>query len=276
MARTFVSALALAWVLLLPAQAGSAPPAPEISVLIERISLALGGSEGGREVLESQNELDFVFRRTVRDSITTRELTADHRLVMRRSDGQLRLDIRMVEGSGKDSAAVVDGDAAWVLVGGALHEAEADVVEGQLREFSPARLFSVPLALASEGRQILGDAALTVAGRVDDRGKARFILVGLDASGMETARLEVDARSYRPLEVAFRSPSGEVVYRYGDYREVAEGLIVPFEREFLRNGIRISRTEVYRLGLRIPADARRFDREERDLPKLDLPRKSTD
>ncbi len=276
MARTFVPAAALVWVLLLPAQAGSAPVAPEIGVLIERISLALGGPDGGRQALESQDELDFVFRRTVRDSITTRELTADHRLVVRRSESQLRLDIRMVEGKGKDSAAVVDGDAAWLVVDGALHEAEADVVSAQLQEFSPARLFSVPLALATEGRQILGDAALTVAGRVDDRGKARFILVGLDASGLETARLEVDARSYRPLEVAFRSPSGEVVYRYGDYREVAEGLIVPFEREFLSYGIRMLRTEVHRLGLRIPADARHFAREERDLPELDLPRKPVD
>jgi hypothetical protein len=180
----------------------------------------------------------------------------------------------MVDGDGKDSAAVVDGETAWLVVGGDKHDAQADVVTGRLVEFSPERLFSVPLALASEGRQILGDAALSVVGRVDDKGKGRFILLGTDADGTETARLEVDAHTYQPLEVAFRSPSGEVVYRYGDYRQIADGLIVPFEREFLRNGIRISRTEVKRLSLHVPADADRFDPDKRLLPKLKMGPKS--
>ena len=251
---------------LLPSAALAGPAAPEIGVLIGRISQALGGAEGGAPVLSAQEEIDFLFRRTVRDAVTTKELTADHRYVSLDSGARLRLDIRMVDGDGKDSAAVVDGDAAWLLVDGDKHGAQADVVAGRLAEFSPARLFSVPLALASEGKQILGDAALSVVGRVDDKGKGRFILLGTDADGNETARLEVDAHSYQPLEVAFRSPSGEVVYRYGDYRQVAPGLIVPFEREFLRNGIRISRTEVKRLALHVPDDPSRFDPESRSLP----------
>ena len=260
--------------LLLPTPAVAGPAAPEIGVLIGRISQALGGSEGGAPVLEAQDQVEFVFRRTVRDAVTTKELTADHRYVSLEGGERLRLDIRMVDGEGKDSAAVVDGDQAWLLVEGEKHDAEADVVTGRLIEFSPERLFSVPLALASEGKQILGDAALSVVGRVDDKGKGRFILLGTDAEGNETARLEVDAHSYQPLEVAFRSPSGEVVYRYGDYRQVADGLIVPFEREFLRNGIRISRTEVRRLSLHVPADPDRFDSSKRVLLKLKMGGKS--
>lgn len=237
---------------------GAPPAAPEIGVLIERISRALGGPDGGRAVLEAEAELEFVFRRTVRDAITTKELTADHRYVVAR--GGRRLDIRMVKGDGTDSAVVVEGEEAWVISGGALHEADASLVLPRLEEFSPSRIFSVPLALATEGRQILGDAELAVVGRVDDHGKSRFILVGQDEAGVETARLEVDARTYRPIEVAFRSPSGEVVYRYDDYREIAPGLVVPFSREFLRNGNRVSRTDISRLGFRAPADPARFDR----------------
>lgn len=259
---------------LLPATALAGPAAPEIGVLIGRISQALGGPDGGAPVLEKQKEIDFLFRRTVRDAVTTKELTADHRFVRLERGNRLRLDIRMVDGDGKDSAAVVDGDGAWLIVKGDKHDAEADVVAGRLTEFSPERLFSVPLALASEGKQILGDAALSVVGRVDDKGKGRFILVGTDAEGNETARLEVDAHTYQPLEVAFRSPSGEVVYRYGDYREITDGLIVPFEREFLRNGIRISRTVVKRLSLRVPDDPDRFDAGKRALPKLKMGPKS--
>lgn len=259
---------------LLPATGHAGPAAPEIGVLIGRISQALGGPDGGAPVLEGQSSIDFLFRRTVRDAVTTKELTADHRYVSLDAGERLRLDIRMVDGDGKDSAAVVDGDSAWLIVQGDKHDAEVDVVSGRLTEFSPDRLFSVPLALASEGEQILGDAALSVVGRVDDRGKGRFILLGTDAEGNETARLEVDAHTYQPLEVAFRSLSGEVVYRYADYRQITEGLIVPFEREFLRNGIRISRTEVKRLALRVPDDPDRFDPGNRHLPKLKMGPKS--
>jgi len=235
------------------------PAAPEMGVLIERISQALGGADGGRLALEREDQLEFVFRRTIRNSITRKELTADHRFVAA-GEGRQRLDIRMQDGKGKDSAVVVDGAAAWVIADGEAHDIDAASASSRLLEFAPARLFSVPLSLATDGRQILGDAALEVAGRIDDSGQSRFVLVGKDAEGNETARLEVDARNYLPLEVAFQSRSGEVVYRYGDYREVSDGLVVPFEREFLRNGIRVSRTEVSRLGFRAGDDPDRFDR----------------
>lgn len=257
MSRAFAAVIAVCLLVSVPSLA--TPAAPEMSVLIQRISQALGGSDGGRTVLDRQKQFDFVFRRTIRDSITRKELTADHRYTVV-AEGRQRLDIRMKEGEGKDSAVVLDGDAAWVIADGEAHDIEVATAASRLREFAPERLFSVPLSLATDGRQILGDAALTVAGRVDDSGTSRFVLVGKDSEGNETARLEVDARNYLPLEVAFQSRSGEVVYRYGDYREVADGLVVPFEREFLRNGIRVSRTEVTRLGFRAGDDPDRFDR----------------
>ncbi len=253
--------------LLVAAPTSAGPAAPEMSVLIERISRALGGPQGGGAVLEAERELEFVFDRTIRDSVTRKELTARHRYVVAGAD-RIRLDIRIRKGDGQDSAVVLDGDDAWVVADGAAHDADASTVRTRLGEFAPGRLFSVPLALATDGRQILGDAALSVAGRVDDAGQSRFILVGQDADGKETARLEVDARNYLPLEVAFASRSGEVVYRYGDYREVADGLVVPFEREFLRNGIRVSRTIVHRLGFRTSEDPARFDRSVVSLKKL--------
>ncbi|MCP4872185.1 MAG: hypothetical protein GY898_26075 [Proteobacteria bacterium] len=253
------SAAVIALLLIAAVPSFATPAAPEMSVLIQRISQALGGADGGRVVLEKQGQFEFVFRRTIRDSITRKELTADHRYVFV-ADGQERLDIRMKKGEGTDSAVVLNGDAAWVIAEGEAHDIDPATADSRLREFAPERLFSVPLSLATDGRQILGDAALTVAGRVDESGQSRFVLVGKDSEGNETARLEVDARNYLPLEVAFQSRSGEVVYRYGDYREVADGLVVPFEREFLRNGIRVSRTEVTRLGFRAGEDLDRFDR----------------
>jgi hypothetical protein len=95
--------------------------------------------------------------------------------------------------------------------------------------------------------------------KVVDRGGGRLVLVAVDEEGAETARLEVDARNYRPISVSFRSPAGLIAYQYGDYREVAPGLIVPFEREFSRNGRTVSVTQVLRFRLRVPSEPSRFD-----------------
>lgn len=254
--------------LLLPATAWAqaGPAAPEIGVLIERISLALGGARGGSRVLDAAPELHFVFERTVRDSTTRQDWTAVHGYAVL-PGGRRRLDLRVRGDKGVDSAAVVDGEAAWVIVDGEAHDLEPAAAEARMNEFTPARLFSVPLALAAEGRQILGDAALEVAARVDEGGNARFILVG--GEGEDSVRLEVDARTYLPLEVAFKSPSGDVAYRYGRYKEVSKGLVVPFEREFHRNGILVSKTSVTRFKLQGPDDPALFDRSQVALKSLD-------
>ncbi len=260
--------------LLLPASATAqaGPAAPEIGVLIERISLALGGQKGGAQVLEAADELHFVFERTVRDSTTRKEWTATHGYVVLEDGKKRRLDLRVQGDKGVDSASVVSGSSAWLIVDGESHDLQPAAADARMGEFTPARLFSVPLALAAEGRQILGDAALEVAARVDEGGAARFILVG--GQGEDSVRLEVDARTYLPLEVAFKSPSGDVAYRYGRYKEVRKGLVVPFEREFHRNGILVSKTSVTRFKLEAPTGQGLFDRSRVDLAPLDRPGKS--
>jgi hypothetical protein len=263
-----VASLGLPASLLVVPAPSLASDAPDIAVLIERISLSLGGAEGGGRVLEAAKELDFVFRGTVRDGQSGTVFTAAHRYLMLDGGRRRRLDIRVESGEGKDSASVIDGERGWLVVDGARHDVEPAAIESRLPEFSPAMIFSVPLALATEGRQILGDAALSVVERVESGGGARFVLIGTGVDGRETARLEVDAKTYRPLEVSFQSPAGHVTYRYEDYREVAKGLIVPFKREFIRNGVRIGTTEVLRFGLRVPAEPGLFDPAVLELPPL--------
>jgi len=232
----------------------SAAPVSDQKSLAEGVSDALG--EGAPRLAQATT-LDFVFERTVRDSVSTKETTAVHRYLRAAGSRRQRLDIRV--SGGTDSAAVIDGDAAWLIVDGKHHDADVAAVAARLPEFAPERIFSVPLALATEGTRILGVEALSFGEEVDDAGKRRFVLVGTDGDGKETARLEVDARTLLPLQVAFESPAGFVVYRYRDYREVAPGLTLPFEREFLRNGIRISTTRVRRLSLDGAADESSFD-----------------
>jgi len=271
LARAMVSARAagaLVLLLLLSSPTGAAPDGPELNALIERISLALGGQDGGQSVLDQAKSYAFTFRRTIKDGPAGRQVTADHRYLFHRGGERVRLDIRIRSGKGKDSATVIVGEDAWLLAEGERHTVDPATAGGRLGEFTPQWLFSVPLALATDGRQLLGGASLSLVGRVREEGGSRFILVGSGPDGEETARIEIDARSYRPVEIAFRSSGGNVVYRYGDYREVARGLILPFRREFLRNGIEVSSTEVFQLKLSKVGDSSLFDPAVLELPGL--------
>lgn len=263
MRRSLAPLLVLAF-LLTPTllTAGDVPP---LDALVGRISMSLGGTEGGAVVLEKQSAWDLAFRRTIKDSHSNDEVAADHRYVWLDHGARRRLDIRIVDGEGKDSASVITADGAWLVVDSAVHDVEREAALAQLTEFDPLRLYSVPFALGAEGRQILNAASLSAAEKDGDR----FVLIGRDEDGNETSRLEVNARTYRPLMVQFQSSSGLVEYRYGAYKEVADGLLIPFEREFWRNGTRISRTEVSRFKLASPKDAAQlFERSNAKLAPL--------
>lgn len=263
MSRPFAVVLGL--VLLLGPPSARAADVPPLDALVGRISMSLGGAEGGARVLEQAPAFELVFRRTIKDSHSNDELTADHRYVWLESGTRRRLDIRVVEGEGKDSASVIVGEDAWLLVDDAAHHVDKEAARAQLTEFDPMRLYSVPFALGAEGRQILGAASLSAAEKDGDR----FVLIGRDENDEETSRLEVDARSYHPRMVQFQSSSGLVEYRYSDYREVADGLLIPFHREFWRNGTRISTTDLSRFRLASPKDlSTLFDRAVVKLPPL--------
>ncbi|MCO4774221.1 MAG: hypothetical protein KDA24_29610 [Deltaproteobacteria bacterium] len=264
-------ALPLAGLLLLGAGSAVATDAPPLDALVGRVSMSLGGPTGGLKTLEGAPAIELVFRRTVRDSHSAAEITADHRYV--EVGAKRRIDVRVVDGDGTDSAAIVS-DSSWMIVDGATHTVEATAVEAQMGEFGPRRLWSVPFALASEGREILNAASLEVVGRGDgESGSEVLVMVGKNEEGEETSRVEVDAKSYRPTNVQFVSSSGKVEYRYGDYREIADGLVVPFSREFLRNGSRVSRTDVTSLSLRPPKEvARLFDEAVTKLSPLPVPK----
>ncbi len=255
-------------VLLLPNLAAALGGAPRVGVLIERVSLALGGDGGGVRVLEKARVIDVTYRRSIKESAEGKSLVAVHRYLRVKKGKRSRLDIRIRSGIGKDSATIVTGGKAWLMVDNESHEVNRAAVATRLDEFSPQRLFSVPLALAADGPEMLKGAALTLAGRVNEGGSSRFILVGTGSDGTETARMEVDARSYRPAEVAFRSASGDIVYRYSDYREVSPGLIIPYRREFLRNGILLSTTEVLRFKINGRVNDAAFDTSSKKLGAL--------
>ena len=230
----------------LPRAAVAQADTPKLGVVAQRVSQALGGPRGGLSQIDRARELDFVFVREVRDSWSHKPIVASHRLLRMQGGTRLRLDVRVSGEEGVDSASVIDGSSAWVLAEDEKHDADPAALRSRLAEFRPERLFAVPLSLAEGARDVLFEASLRVTRRSPEEG-GQLVLVGEGTDGGDT-RIVLDA-NYRPVEVAFRSLSGPVVYRYDDYREVAPGLIIPFIREFHRNGKRVERTTVRRFWL---------------------------
>jgi hypothetical protein len=241
------ASVVLCGVVLSSPEAVAGESVPKLSLLVERLGQSLGGPRGGLQVLKRAPEIDFVFHRVVRDAQSRQDIEAEHRLLRLGNGDRLRLDVRVKGDDGIDSASVIAGSEAWVVAEGERHEAEAPAMRSRLAEFAPERLFSVPLTLATEAAALIGDAALEVSREGGELGD-RFVLRGGNEDS--PVRIELSAATYRPLLIAFRSLSGDVVYHYEDYREVAPGLILPFVRELHRNGLRVSRTTVRRLGLK--------------------------
>ncbi len=251
--------------LLSPSTAVAQADTPKLGVVAQRVSQALGGQRGGMAQLERAGELDFVFVREVRDSWSRKPIVASHRLLRMRGGAQLRLDVRVSGDEGVDSASVIDDSAAWVLAEDEKHDADPAALRSRLAEFSPERLFAVPLSLADGARDLLFEVSLRVTRQSPENG-GQLVLVGEGDDAGDT-RIVLDA-NYRPVEVAFRSLSGPVIYRYDDYREVAPGLIIPFIREFHRNGKRVERTTVRRFWLHARTSGDLFNPEKVKLGPL--------
>lgn len=245
-----------------------AAPEPSVEETIESISAALGGEAAGGEVLASAPGLDFVFERTVRVSHSNEELKVLHRYQRARETGRRRLDIRMLDGDGTDSATVITDSAAWLVVDGERIDVDAAAAGTRLKEFSPELLFSVPLALAADGHKLLGGANLVISEGQDAEGAPAWLLVSREDDGAERARLVVGREDFLPRSVAFRSPAGNVEFLYADYRQLAPGLRLPFRREFRRNGVRISATRVLRFVLEPVASVQDFDPGVLELPTV--------
>jgi len=82
----------------------------------------------------------------------------------------------------------------------------------------------------------------------EDHGKGIVVRSSSEVD-QERVRMVLEARTHLPLEAAFASVAGEITYVFGDYRQVSEGLTVPFQRRFSRNGIQLSALTVEAFGV---------------------------
>jgi hypothetical protein len=171
-------------------------------------------------------------------------------------DGEaLRLDVRILEGVGQDSVAIARGtDAAWLQVGGELHE----VVPGPTREgllaFAPEAVLGQALAIRAWG---VDRPALVVDSPAEGGDLAWMELD--PGNGGERLLVGVDPGDHRVRELALRGGEDGSRWRFADYQELGDGLIVPLKSETLDGGESRERLVFKLLERGAPIDPAVFD-----------------
>jgi hypothetical protein len=188
----------------------------------------------------------------VHDPLTGLDYVADH-VYQRGVDGAIDLEVTLVQGKGVDSIAHAGQDGGWVQVGVERTEFQRDEVLQRVDDFAAESLFQVPLDLATRGIECVPEELrdrLEFGGGATDppgqnTGQAReqatpLVVRAVDGDGQEQVRMVFDPQTSLLLEASFRSVAGWITYRFGEYREVSDGLWLPTARSYLRNEVLLS------------------------------------
>ncbi len=211
---------------------------------------AHGGRDGGVPLLELAPTIVFDYERTVaREGGRT---VAKHHYV--RMVDAVRLDIDVTGGVGVDSSTILAPDRrAWVSTDATSIARDPERTAEVLARFSPEGLLAVPLGIPHDMEtagpwRLLASTAEIHGKRVIARAEAP------GDRGLVAAEFGVDDHLLRRLD--WMLDTGPVTYVFDDYRTIAEGLVVPFHYEVLRNGDAIESMTVRRLelGTALPAD----------------------
>jgi hypothetical protein len=219
--------------------------------LVEAASLALGGAKGGHEALLGLDGYRLIYTMEVHDPRSGADYTAHH-VYTQGLDGSVDLEVKAIKGKGVDSVAHSGADGGWVEVDGERTEFAAAEVLQRVDDFSPSALFQVPLELAPRGIAALPEEVrgALVSEWLDAEDHAKGIVVRSSSEAdQEQVRMVLEVGTHLPLEASFASAAGAITYAFGDYRQVSEGLMVPFERRFSRNGIQLSALTVESFGV---------------------------
>jgi hypothetical protein len=220
----------------------AATPAPDdrfptaLSVLRRAVS-AHGGRGGGVRRLAKLDGIQFSFdSRTV---VGEGEWKIRHHFY--RAGELARLEIDMLKGDGVSNTVVLgDGGKAWVATADLVRQRDSAQAAQTMARFAPETgVLAIPLGLAGDIKEAAEWQGLKTTGRVSHRGDQHLRLVpDIDGAGngnpLEAALF--DEASGRLSQVTWVTRGGRVTFIYGDYRAVAEDLVVPFSVRVERNG----------------------------------------
>lgn len=229
---------------------------PEADDLLEAAVKAHGGTEGAGNRLRAASTLRFSYERIVPVSGGT--LVA-HNEFLRRGDA-LRLEIEIREGEGVDSTTTLtEEQKGFVAVDGEVLERDGGRTLEMLERFSPEAVLSIPLGLPEDVETAAAWRGLETVRQEEVSGQQLWIVKGnVQDDGMGLREAAFDAEQQRLVWVVWAAESGEVTFRYTDYRTLGEDLVVPFKTRIERDGALVEEISVALLELDPELEARLF------------------
>lgn len=217
---------------------------------------AHGGRGAGLEQLTSAAALRFAYTRKV--PADGAEIVADN-VYVRKGTG-VRLEVKITSGAGQDSLTVSAPDGkAWVYAGGALTDRDPGRVAELLERFSPETVLALPLGLPDDVETAEVWRDLRLVGTVVEDGGSRQLLEPSNKSGSGLVSAAFDPTDHTLRRVTWSAESGELTFRYDDYRRLDRHLVVPFHARVERDGALIEEVHIRELSLEPVLEATLFD-----------------
>jgi hypothetical protein len=222
------------------------PELPDAGEVLARASRALGGQEGGLDLLERSCCVRFRYERTVTEG--SLELAAQHDFA--RSGSTTVLSLIPLDDAVVPSVTVIQGDQVWLETEAGLQERDLVRAQEVLVGFAPEAMLHWPLRFAgfTSADPRYGDLQ-TIERLVQDD----TTLLVLE-NGQGDLRLHIDEATWRPTRIRMTSDGGTWTQSFSDWRELDVGLVVPFEVSVQRDGTQVESIRVAELSLVAAAD----------------------
>jgi hypothetical protein len=262
-----------------PAQAATPPatPTPEAlpsealpsaSEILSAAIAAHGGAQGGLEAVDHASSISLRYRLKSLDAKTGEPVFTRH-VYLRKGGDRSRLEIEPMAGvtdeanreSGPASATVATPKGAWVDSAGRHTALTLPSARARIESLGAAGILRLPLEFPQKGTAAAGFTGAKVAGTRTLNGEQ---VLRIDASpppaSYREASLYFDPVTHLMVAARFLTDAGELLLAFGDYRTVAEGLVVPFHRMVYRDGVVVSSVELDEFLLGAPIDDSEFTR----------------
>jgi hypothetical protein len=217
--------------------AGSVPAAPtdgdalaEGEELLRAMVLAHGGGQAADQpqaTLDSWERVHFSFQRSA--SLGGERFDTWHDYW--RDGDKLRLEVKVLEGEGRSSTTIVHGDeGAWLFVDGELHEVPPGPTREALEAFVPGVVLEQACGLSAwtSGHR---------ARRVQRSSAAELVWLVIEArEPSESVILGIEPTDHRVRELVLSEDVASLSWRFQDYQEVGEGLVLPLRLESMVGG----------------------------------------